>query len=68
MEESDLTNAVFKNCDLRGAIFDQTILVGADLRTAGSFSIDPERNAIQKAKFSMQNIAGLLHKYKISIS
>jgi uncharacterized protein YjbI with pentapeptide repeats len=68
LEESNLTNAVFKGCDLRGAIFDQTILVGADLRTAVSFSIDPERNSIQKAKFSMQNIAGLLDKYKISIS
>jgi fluoroquinolone resistance protein len=65
--ETDLSNAVFTDCDLKNAVFEQTKLEGADLRSAYNFSIDPEKNKIQKAKFSMQNIAGLLHKYNIKI-
>ena len=65
--ETDLTNAVFKDCDLNKAVFDNTKLEGADFRTAFSFSIDPEINRIKKAKFSTQNIAGLLLKYNITI-
>ena len=66
--ETDLTNALFQHCDLREAVFDNTILDGADLTTAFHFSIDPEMNQIYRAKFSMQNVAGLLHKYKIIIT
>ena len=66
--EADLTNAVFDECDLSGALFEKTTLEGADFRTAYHFSIDPELNRIAKAKFSSQNIAGLLHKYNIRIS
>jgi fluoroquinolone resistance protein len=65
--EADLTNAVFKNCDLHKAVFDRTKLEGADFRTAFNFSVDPEINTIKKAKFSPQNVVGLLHKYKIII-
>jgi fluoroquinolone resistance protein len=65
--ETDLTNAVFKNCDLNRAVFDRTKLEGADFRTAFNFSIDPEINQIKKARFSAQNVVGLLNKYKIII-
>lgn len=65
--EADLNNAVFSHCDLSRAIFKNSNLEGADLRTAIHFSIDPEANRIQKAKFSRQNIAGLLDKYRILI-
>lgn len=64
---ADLSKANFSDSDLARAIFDQTNLEGADLRKAFHFSIDPERNRIQKAAFSMHNIAGLLHKYRIVI-
>ncbi|MCC6459843.1 MAG: pentapeptide repeat-containing protein [Saprospiraceae bacterium] len=63
--EADLGQAVFDHCDLRGALFEQTNLEGADFRTADHFSIDPENNRIQKARFLRHNIAGLLDKYKI---
>jgi len=65
--EADLTNARFQDCDLSRATFENTILEGADLRTAYNYSINPEVNRIRKAKFSQAGIAGLLDKYKIVI-
>jgi uncharacterized protein YjbI with pentapeptide repeats len=65
--ETDLTGAIFNNCDLLRAVFENTILEGCDLRTSFNFSINPEINRIAKAKFSQQNIAGLLNKYNITI-
>ncbi len=66
-EKTDLSNAVFSNCDLNKAVFENTQLENADFRTAFNFSINPEINNLKKAKFSTQNIAGLLDKYKIII-
>jgi fluoroquinolone resistance protein len=63
----DLTEAVFDNCDLMGAMFDYTVLERADMRTAYNYAIDPERNRIAKARFSLNGIAGLLGKYNIKI-
>ncbi|MFM9949054.1 MAG: hypothetical protein ACKV1O_14025 [Saprospiraceae bacterium] len=60
-------NAVFGNCNLSLAVVERTLLEGADLRTAYNFSIDPENNRIKKAKFSMQNIVGLMDKYGIFV-
>ncbi len=65
--EADLSNAVFDNCELNAAVFEDSILEGADLRTAHNFSIDPSFNRIKKAKFSRQNIIGLLGKYGIIV-
>ena len=65
--ETDLSNSVFQHCDLSLAVFERTLLEGADLRTAYNFSIDPENNRIKKAKFSMQNIVGLLDKHGILV-
>jgi fluoroquinolone resistance protein len=57
----------FKNCDLKRAVFENTNLESADLRTSFNFTIDPENNCIGKAKFSTQNTAGLLDRYNIII-
>ncbi|PCJ98015.1 MAG: hypothetical protein COA50_03540 [Flavobacteriaceae bacterium] len=65
--EVDVTEAIFDNCNLNRAIFENTILVKADLRTSYNFSIDPENNRIKKAKFSKEGISGLLEKYDIVI-
>lgn len=67
LTECDLTSAVFDNCDLTGAAFENTILEKADLRTSFNYSIDPERNRVKKAKFSLQGLPGLLNKYDIEI-
>jgi len=65
--DSDLSNASFFNCDLAGAVFENTILENADLRTAYNYNIDPNLNRIKKAKFSLAGIPGLLNKYDIDI-
>lgn len=65
--EADLTAAELDNCNMLLAVFDNSILEKADLRTAINFSIDPERNKIKKAKFAMSSLRGLLHKYDLVI-
>jgi uncharacterized protein YjbI with pentapeptide repeats len=66
--EADLSESGFDKCDLKDAKFENTMLEKADLRTAFNYSIDPELNKIKKGKFSFPSVAGLLHKYDISIS
>lgn len=65
--DADLSDAVFDNCDLSRAVFEKTNLEKADFRTAYNYSIDPERNRVKKAKFSLQGVVGLLDKYDIHI-
>jgi len=65
--ETDLTASSFQDCDLQLAVFDRAELAKVDFRTAENFSIDPERNHVKKAKFSLTNVQGLLEKYDISI-
>lgn len=63
----DLSSSVFDNCNFIRATFENTVLEKCDFRTSFNFSIDPERNRISKAKFSLAGIAGLLDKYEIEI-
>ncbi len=65
--EADFSGAVFEACDLELAIFEGTKLTSADFSSAYNFSIDPDQNSLEKAKFSAQNLGGLLQKYKIVI-
>lgn len=65
--ETDLTQSKFPGCDFTRANFDNTILNGADFRTAVNYSIDPERNIVKNARFSLTEIHGLLEKYNIRI-
>ena len=65
--ETNLTESVIKNCDLSRSIFNNTILERADLTSSIGFSIDPEVNKIKKARFSLQEVKGLLVKYNIII-
>jgi uncharacterized protein YjbI with pentapeptide repeats len=66
--ECNLTKAQFSACDLLSAIFYRTILEAADLSSASNFNIDPENNRIQKAKFALTDLPGLLVKYNLKIS
>jgi uncharacterized protein YjbI with pentapeptide repeats len=63
--EADLSALVFDQCDLAGAIFESTVLEKADFRTAYNYSMDPEKNRLKKARFSLSGVAGLLNKYEI---
>ncbi len=65
--ETNLTKSIFRNCDLSDALFDSTILVNSDFRTAINFTLDPDKNKLKNAKFSRNNIHGLLTKHQIII-
>lgn len=63
----DLTGSTFSGCDLNRTVFDGTILEKVDFRNAFNYTIDPEKNGIKKAKFSVDGLPGLLRKYNIDI-
>ena len=65
--ECDLTGSVFDKCDFIRATFENSIIEKADFRTSFNYSINPEKNRINKAIFSLTGIAGLLDKYDIEI-
>ena len=64
---ADLTGAGFIHSDLNGAVFDNTILEKSDLSSAFHYTIDPGKNRIRKAVFSIDGLPGLLEKYGIVI-
>lgn len=65
--ETNLQGVSFENSDLSNAVFDASNLKGADFRNAHSFSIDPSKNQVEKAKFSKNNLAGLLIKFNLDL-
>jgi len=65
--ECDLTGSVFDKCDFIRAAFENSIIEKADFRTSFNYSINPEKNRIKKAIFSLTGITGLLDKYDIEI-
>lgn len=65
--KTDLTESAFDECDLSNTIFDDSILTKCDFRKAVNYIIDPEKNKIKKAKFSISGLPGLLNKYNIVI-
>lgn len=67
LTEADCSGTLFQHCDLENALFDGTNLEKADLRTSFHYSIDPERNRLKKARFSLDGVAGLLQRYGIII-
>jgi fluoroquinolone resistance protein len=64
---TDLSHTQFQNCELDRATFDETVLEGADLRTALNFIINPDANRIKKARFSVDGALSLLDKYRIIV-
>jgi uncharacterized protein YjbI with pentapeptide repeats len=65
--KADLTEVLFDNCNLRLAVFSETVANKADFTTSYNYIIDPERNKIKKAKFSLDGLVGLLAKYDIVV-
>ena len=64
---SDLTEVLFDNCNLRKAVFIDTIANKADFYTSYDYSIDPEKNKLKKAVFSTDGLKGLLEKYDLVV-
>ena len=65
--DADLSAAVFADCSLAGAVFQNTRLVGADFTTASGFIIDPETNALLRARFALAGLPGLVAKYELVV-
>jgi len=66
--ECNLTEAVFEDSSLSLSIFNRTNLSHSDLTSARDFEIDPRKNNIKKARFTRENIAGLVLGFGIIIS
>ena len=65
--EVDARRADFSSCNLTAAVFENSILEGADFRMAENFAINPESNYIQKAKFTKDDLLGLLWQYNLDL-
>lgn len=63
-----LVGADFSNCNLAGSMFENSNLKSADFRQASNYEIDPSRNQIAKARFSMPEVLSLLAPLGIEIS
>jgi len=65
--QADVSESIFDDCDLARAHFGNTTMEKTDFRTSINYSIDPEKNRVKKAKFSLSGVPGLLDKYGIEI-
>lgn len=65
--EADLAGAQFAGSNLMGATFVQSKLVNCDFRNAINYQINPSLNVIKGAKFSKDQIMGLLTSFGIKV-
>jgi len=65
--EADCSHVNFGGSDCLSANFFQTNLQAADFRSSINFSIDPTQNRLKKAKFSINNLQGLLHSFSLEV-
>ncbi len=63
--ESDLSQADFSGTDLSESLFLGTDLTSADLSRARNYRIDPSRNVLDQAKFSLPEAMSLLYSMDI---
>jgi fluoroquinolone resistance protein len=63
--EADLSRADFSGTDLSKSLFGNTNLTEADLSQARNYAIDPGRNTLRQAKFSLPEAMSLLHNLDI---
>lgn len=65
--DAELKKVLLQHCDLHLAIFENTNLEGADIRSSINYIINPETNRIKGAQFSLPDVIGLLSHYNIQI-
>jgi uncharacterized protein YjbI with pentapeptide repeats len=63
--ESNLSQADFSGSDLSDSLFNHTDLSKANLSQARNYRIDPEKNDLKKARFSMPEAISLLYSMDI---
>lgn len=67
LSDANLSHSLFDNCDLQFAVFQNTNLTGANFLSARNFIIDPEDNLLKGARFSTENLEGLLTRHQLKI-
>ena len=65
--EADLSRANFEGTDLSKSLFDNTNLSRADLSDAKNYQIDPVKNTLKAAKFSLPEAMALLYSMDIEM-
>jgi fluoroquinolone resistance protein len=63
--EADLSHADFAGTDLSQSLFSHTDLTEADLSRARNYHIDPARNVLRQARFSLPEAMSLLYSMDI---
>ncbi len=66
--KADLSEVLFDCCDLYRALFSETNLQKTDFLTSFNYTLDPEKNKVKKALFSLAEVSGLLEKHQLQIS
>lgn len=66
-EKTNLSKASLIDIDLLNTTFANTNLSSADLTDAKNYRIDPTKNNIRKAKFSLPDVVSLLDQWDIEI-
>lgn len=65
--EADLSQVDLSGSDLQGSLFMDTNLSAADLRSARNYQIDPTRNKISGARFSLPEAMSLIYNLDIEL-
>lgn len=65
--DANLQKAVFRESNLNAAVFDGANLSNSDFREAVNYQINPLKNKIENAKFSKEQVFGLLSAFKIVV-
>jgi uncharacterized protein YjbI with pentapeptide repeats len=66
--EADLSQATLSGTDFANSLFGNTNLTEADLRDAINYAIDPAKNTLTRAKFSLPEAMSLLFSMDIVLS
>lgn len=66
--EADLSQADFSGTDLSESLFNQTNLSKADLSRARNYLIDPAKNELKGARFSLPEAMSLLYNMDIELT
>jgi uncharacterized protein YjbI with pentapeptide repeats len=65
--EANLSEAVFSHTDLQGSLFMSTNLEAADFRLARNYDINPAKNNLSRAHFSLPEAMSLLYALDINL-
>ena len=65
--DANLSSVDFSSSDLNKSLFASTDLMRSDLSTARNYQIDPTKNNIKNAKFTMPEVMSLLYSMEIEI-